>query len=115
MTLVGKIFSVVFIVLHLCTVLFGDSGHTDDILRSLQSIQTLTADDCGAHEHHHDVPPIHGCLACYRAANSTARISAASFISTPFSFTEFFVPPLLTPFKSIHYYSSGSKRGPPSL
>jgi hypothetical protein len=112
---VRKIFSVLFIALNLCTVLYGDIGHTDDILSGLQSVQTVRSHDCGAKERHRDIPSTHVCLACYRTANSAARLSSASIIGPSLTFTEFLVRILPASRQSTHYYHSASKRGPPSL
>jgi hypothetical protein len=73
------------------------------------TLQTLTTHDCGARERHKDIT--HVCQACYRAANSTARISSASFVSA--TVAEVAARPLLITCKSKDYYYSGSKRGPP--
>src|ERR1041384_7554104 len=111
----SKIFSVFLITLQVCTLLFADTRHTDDVFGTPGAVQTLHSQDRGAGERHKDNSPIHYCLACYRAANSAARKSSIVIIGPALSFTELLLRPLPAPRQSAHHYRSASKRGPPSL
>jgi len=107
----NQISSIAVLVLQLCSVAFLEFGHTDSLIGDLRANQTLSSHDCGARERHKDIDSTHFCQACYRAANSVAKISMESFSRT--SFTEILVRRILTLDKFTDFYTSASKRGPP--
>ena len=109
MSRTGKIFPVLLIALLICPAVFPDIGHTDVLPSNPNTLQTLTTHDCGARERHKDIT--HVCQACYRAANSTAKIPSTSIASSTVAQTV--VRILLVPFRSKDYFCSCPKRGPP--
>ncbi|HEY6192065.1 MAG TPA: hypothetical protein VI215_07025 [Bacteroidota bacterium] len=80
MKLSGKILAVAIIAAQLFTVLFADFGHTDFVFGTPNPVQALASNGAGAKGLQSDWGPGHFCLACYRAANFTARVSSPTFV-----------------------------------
>lgn len=110
-----SIFVAGYILLHLCTAFVLDTGHTDIFEYVGGGVQTLTTHDCGSHERHKDIPKDHFCPACYRAANGAATIS--TILPPSSSCPEIAATLVVVTERAPHtdYFSSASKRGPPSL
>jgi hypothetical protein len=110
----NKTFSVVFIVLQLGMVAFSELGHTD-LVFSLGVERTLSSHDGGAHERNRDISLAHNCQACYRTANTVASAPARSVVVSGIVSTWTILRPQIASFTSTDYYTSASKRGPPSF
>jgi len=109
-----KILTLAVLVLQLCMIALPEAGHDDVLWGGLGTIATFTTHDCGAHERHKPIDPNHVCQACFRHANSTANTST-TILSFSVSASPEYLPrfaPIVT--RSFDYYTSASKRGPPT-